>query len=117
MRRGAWKQVVLGALGAVALLAGCARETEGAEHVTGTAPGAIGGGGRVGWNIVSGEIEVWTKGTERSHGQGYVTEQPPAEVAVPLGTGRPLVAREGQWIQGTYGVEAGQRALEFEPVR
>jgi hypothetical protein len=117
MRRRGLKQVLLGALGGFVLLASCARE--GGEHVTRTSPGAIGGGGRVGLNVVSGEIKVWTKGTERPRGHGYVTldEEPPLElgVAVPLGTGRPLVARDGQWIQGTHGVEVGQRARGGEP--
>ncbi|HSP77474.1 MAG TPA: hypothetical protein VLQ93_03025 [Myxococcaceae bacterium] len=64
----------------------------------------------------SGDIEAWTVGTRQEQEQGFRTVYPPPEVAMPLGTGKPLrVGRGGEWIQGTYAVELGQRADELAP--
>ncbi len=86
MRRRGWKPTLLGALGAVALLAGC----EGFD------------GGRRSSLTASAETK-----------QGVRTGYPPPTVASPLGTGQPLrVSPGGEWTQGTYAVDLGASTRE-----
>jgi hypothetical protein len=61
------------------------------------------------------DIDAWVVGTRTEDLQGYVTGATPPEVAVPLGTGKPLkVGPDGAWVQGTYAVEFGAAAGQAE---
>ncbi|MFE8602674.1 hypothetical protein [Archangium violaceum] len=113
MRKTGMKLALLGGFAGAALLAGCgsnpydygrvwslkAQDDYASEQAQGT-----GGAGAVDQGGEQGQENLWLKQDMR------VPYPPPrldAQVAMELGTGKPLQAVRGVWVQGTQSVELG----------